>query len=267
MNRRKLALVLLSVALILSPAVTTGCLKSASSKPVNPAPASADAQDIAKLKADVSQLQAKIASLPAPSATSDAQVATLKTDLTRLQSDIDKLQKQVDAMSKLQSDLTSIQAHLATIDERLVKLEKVPTTPSPTTEIATTRWTWEVSTNASNNVEVSTYVSPSRIEDAGTYKIRLTILNKATSINRDLRVGIVFTPTMGDIVYIDEKNTYLDTTQSPYYFWDMTVITRGADKYVRYLSILSEPITVPAAISATEPSSTQLMLEFNLKYK
>ena len=236
--------------------VSTACVpkRDTVANPSNPAPA--DTASITALEAKVKKLESEVASL-------------LKSSPGNYDADIEDLQSQMD---DLQTQLDDV---LVEVDDMLATWEEGQADNSANQSDGTTRWRGGWTTNYPNSdaipgVELDLYSSPSYIEDADIYKIRLTIYNYMTKGISDLYVDIDFTPKSGDIVFVDEKNTYLDTVQSPYYWWDMEVLTRGEEEYARRITFTSEKMTVPAATTdgtVVTPSETTLTLEFNLEYQ
>lgn len=183
-------------------------------------------------------------------------------DIEALQSNIDGFYEEIDSIrEELDDTLTEIDTMLADWEEEQA------TSNSESETNTTTRWSIDCSsTYLITEVGISVYTSPSRIEEEDIYRIRLTIYNHKTSIVNNLQIDLNFTPKTGDKVFINEKNTYLDTVQSPYYWWDMDVITRGNEDYTKRISFLSEQVTVPAAVGTTW-GKLILELEFNLEYQ
>ena len=197
-------------------------------------------------------MQSKIASLPTGSG------GNYDSDIDNIYVEIESLRDNFDGI-------------LAEVDDMLAEWEEEQQTTnssSNSSNSGTTRWDLDVSSSYNiSDVLIDVFVSPSRIEEADVYKIRLTIYNRTVVEVKDLCIYLDLTPKSGDVVFVNDKNTFLDTTRSPYYWWDTEVITRGEDNYTRRISSTSEKITVPAAVSNTQPSETSLTLELNLEYK
>ena len=208
-------------------------------------------------------MQSKIASLPASSG------GNYDDDIDNLYAEIESIREELDTT-------------LLTVEDMLAKWEEEQVTTNEEQSNTTTRWGIECSSSySSSEIKIDWYSSPSRIEEADIYKIRLTIYNsKVDAIGnpveiKDLYIDIDLTPNSGDEVFVNGKNTYLDTIQSPYYWWDMDVVTRGENEYTRRISFVSEKITAPAATSITKedgtveitPSEIILTLELELEYQ
>ena len=231
----------------------------------NPSNSTADSDRIAALESKVGQLQSKIASLPAASQSQDYSNA-----INKLQGDIDGLYDALDDFQAQVDDaIAGVDVTLADWEEQWE--EKQVVAEEIAQEDNFTRWSLEAYTNYTDEeVNVGIYTSPSRIDEVGTYKIKLTVSNYMPTAITNLYVSLDMMPKTGDIVFIDDKNTYLDTTRSPYYLWDVDVATRGTDKHTTRISFTSDSITVPAATSSIEPivpSETILILELDLEYK
>ena len=179
-------------------------------------------------------------------------------------------------MESLQEELDNT---LAEVDTMLAEWEEEQVVAEEAEQAdELTRWSLEVS-NSNSLVVVDQYHSPSRIEESDIYDIRLTLYNNMTNSDgdlialNDLYLDLTFTPQSSSAVYINEKNTWLDTVKSPYIFWEMDVVTRGDDKYTRRISFTSERITVPKGEWLDEANhelgvkpTMELQLEFNLEY-
>ena len=140
----------------------------------------------------------------------------------------------------------------------------------------TTRWSLDASAFPPG-VVVEVHHTPSRIEEEGIYKVYLSIYNNQTDVAgnlvpvNDMRINVYLSPKSGDTVYLDKKNTYLDTMRAPYYFWDMDVTTRGSDEHVTRASFQSDLIAIPAGVWTSDDHedvnlTMSLSLELNLEY-
>lgn len=250
------ATIIVIVALALS--FTAGCVPKASSSSSSSAPSTTD------LNSKITTNSTKLATLE----------TTLNNLITKVNTTVGKdwsgdINSQSNRISNLESQLDSLQQRVASLESA----NSGNSSDSSSDSDETTRWDMDVSTNyTETDVGVGRYISPSRIEEADIYKIRLTLKNYKTTAITDLYVDISFTPKTGDRVFVDEDNTFLDTIISPYYLWDMDFITRGDEDYTRRISFMSEQIDLPAATPATEtdpviPSETLITLEFSLEYE
>ena len=258
--RKKILLVVLSSILIMSLLLTLGCVPKQNNGSPSPgnSPSSVE-QDVASLKSSVNELRSKLASLPA------------SQDYGR---DIDSLEAQInDLQMQLDDALTQVDETLAAWEEEQAVQQEEEQEEALTDSVV--RWNVEV-LSSTDSVTVDEYHTPSRIEESDIYDMRLTVYNNTTTAINDLYLSLDFTPRDSSLyTYIDEKNTWLDSTRSPYIMWDIDVVTRGTEKYARRISFTSDAIKVPAGTlidpadpsKGINPASVILQLEFSLEYK
>lgn len=130
---------------------------------------------------------------------------------------------------------------------------------------------WSLSAYATNNTDVMIgYVaSPYRIEDGGDYTVTLTILNPTSLAISNLTLEVALRPTSGDIVFVDENEIYLDTTQYPYSLWDCSVVKKS-DESCRRIVFNCAGVTAVAGTGEGEDfvqGTTVMRLELTLAYK
>jgi len=250
--KRKIIIGFLSLALILLLVIPTACVaKRATDSSPSSSSSSSIEQDITSIQKDIKELKSKIASLPTSSG------SNYDSDIEALQGDIDNLYTEIENLNEeLYNVLDEIETMLADWEEEQVAAEEEEE------ELVKniTRWYLEA-TSSDDNVSIVESHSPSRIEEADTYDVRLVLANSSTN-SIDFHIFVDLIPKDSSTkTYIDERNTWLDTVNSPYYMWDTDVSTRGDDKHTRRISFESDPITLPAE------ESTELKLELNLEYE
>jgi hypothetical protein len=107
-------------------------------------------------------------------------------------------------------------------------------------------------------VDVYYQQSPSPIDDADTYEIRLNLTNTTNETISDYVLELTYSPNA--VVSVDPKRTFIDTVNSPYTIWYVDIVKRS-DGSCRRISAESEPVKLLAS------ETIQLRLEFTLVYK
>lgn len=173
------------------------------------------------LTTSIQTLTGKIDSYTPSSADKD-KLASLETELKTLKAEVAGLP----TSTVTGAEITALEVRIADIEELLEGIE----IPGDVETEDATRWELEpYATNHIDAVSVTYDISPYRIEEEDDYSVVVTIVNNTTTTFSDMAIEVALRPEINDRVMIDEDETYLDTTHSPYYFWDIQVVKRSDD--------------------------------------
>lgn len=216
-----------------------------------------------------------------------ASIQSLEEELANFDLDtgeIDDLAVKVNSLEAQVAGLnmSSINSQLDAFDKAILNLEKTvealePLIVEPEEEEEpelgeTTRWSKDFySTNYGvARVTMDCHFSPSKIEEEDDYTIRLYLANQTETPITNCIMELAITPRTGDRVIVDENKLFLDTTNSPYYLWDMEIVKRS-DGSCRRVLFTSSKIGIPKTImvegEVEELGLREIRLEFTLAYK
>jgi len=211
-----------------------------------------------KLQSDVTTLQTKVASLIDT-------VSNLETP-PNYEPDIDLLQEQVADLEALNSDF----------EDRIAELERGGTgTNGDSGDVdLVTIWKLDVFLDVPLPEGVAIYSLksyPTRIEEEDTYRLTITFMNDnlIEAPFTDVSMTVIFVPRTKDTV-IDAGNTFVDSMNAPYLWWDSTYTPKPVNNIstdCRRIEFYCEPFdfTIPAG-DGTTPGTQVFSIDFDLCY-
>jgi len=256
--KHKIFLTVLSVLLIVMLIAPVACVGKKTTTP-----ASTDTQ----LRPDVTALQTKVASLIDT-------VSNLDTP-PNYEPDIDALEQQVADLEASNSDF----------EDRIAELEAgSPETNGDSGDVdLVTIWKLDVFLDVPlpSLVEIYSIKSyPTRIEEEDTYRLTVTFQN--SNINNDgtpedeglvsftgVSMTVIFVPRTKDTV-IDAGNTFVDSMNVPYLWWDSTYTPKPVNNIstdCRRIEFYCEPFdfTIPGKVGDS-PGTQVFSIDFDLCY-
>lgn len=259
--KKGILIVTLILILLLVSSLFTGCIpkkaSSSSSSSSDPEPTNVENR-LASLERAVSQIQSN------PSGNS-ADIDSLNSRISNLQNQIDNLQQE---NSKLLNDYNNLRNDFINYKD-----EQAENAPSATNSTGEDYTTWDPdfyiwTEKEPSNFFIDHYVR-GKIDEEDFYDIKLTIYynnddgDTDDSITTKMILSGDFTPKSGDIVFVDDNNTFIDTVSNPHYLWSVDLTTRGDQKYTRRINAESEKFTV----TLYENDPLEITLEFSLAYE